>query len=413
MARRRVKKNFLKLIITIVIAIIFVGGSIYIVKNVFKNDSEVETKNPGGSKNPTKPKQNEEYKINFLATGDGLVHNIIYVKNQKSDGSYDFSSTVKYVKPIVSKYDIAYYNQETPFGGKGTIPCGTDTSGYCGYPRFNTPSEFGDAMLDAGFNTVSLASNHSYDSGSKGIINSVKYWKGTDALYSGMYETEEDTTNYIIKEKNNITYTMLSYTTLDNGISSVVGNKQYMVAKFDRERVKKDIEALRDKVDVLMVAMHWGVEYVKTPPKEEKDIAQFLADLGVDIVIGNHSHVLQPVTKIGDTIVFYSLGNFISNQYGKDDWSRLVGFMATLDITKTVTPEGEKTIKIDNIGGELIFTKYTGDPINTSYHTGHTVIPFSIMKDDSYLKDYKRVYKKYTDLLQSMGTELNIVPLPE
>ena len=65
MARRRVKKNFLKLIITIVIAIIFVGGSIYIVKNVFKNDSEVETKNPGGSKNPTKPKQNEEYKINF------------------------------------------------------------------------------------------------------------------------------------------------------------------------------------------------------------------------------------------------------------------------------------------------------------------------------------------------------------
>ena len=109
----------------------------------------------------------------------------------------------------------------------------------------------------------------------------------------------------------------------------------------------------------------------------------------------------------------YSLGNFISNQYGgtNGDWNKLIGFMATLDITKIVTKDKEVKMTFDNLGGELIFTKYNGNPVTTAIHDGHTVIPFSMMKDDSYLKDYERLYKKYTGVLTAMGENLNIAPV--
>lgn len=409
MARRKNNKVF-KLLTYLLILVVVVVGAYFTYDQVFKEDAS-STKIPETKKEkPTEP-QDEVYNLKFLATGDGLLHSVIHRAYLK-DGVYDFTKTVENIKDIVSKYDIAYYNQETPMGD--------NTIKYGGYPQFYVPKEFGDAMIDAGFNTVSLASNHSYDVGEKGVINTLNYFKTTDVLYNGMNASLEEMSNYNIKEKNNITYTMLAYTTLDNGLRPP-SSKSYLVNKYDKERVKKDIEAVRDKVDVLIVAMHWGVEYVHKPTDEQKEIAEYLADLGVDIVVGNHSHVLQPITKIDDTIVMYSLGNFISNQYGKEDWNRVVGFLATLDITKTVHPNGDIEMNFDNLGGELIFTKYKGHPTNTATHTEHRVIPFSKMDDDfllsdSYAKndtknDFKRVYEKYVGILESMGTDLNVAPL--
>lgn len=409
--RRKLKKSFLNKFIMLLIIVL---GGLYIYNSYF-NPKE---SNSNFLEKPNKPKpeekQDEVYKLKFLATGDGLIHSVIYRTYRNDAGVYNFSGALKDVKDIVSKYDLAYYNQETPFGGKGTIACNLDNTGYCGFPRFNTPSEYGDAMIDIGFNMISLASNHSWDSGKQGVLNTLKYFKNTDTLYDGM---NESTTRepYIIKEKNNITYTMLSYTTLDNGLSNQ--NNRYLVNMYDKETVKKDIEAVRENVDVLIVAMHWGVEYQKMPNDSQKEIAQYLASLGVDIVIGNHPHVLQPITKINDTIVMYSLGNFISNQYGTNDWDKLVGFLATLDITKTVHPNKEVEIKFDNLGGELIFTKYDGNPITTANHQNHRVIPFSqmsegfLLNDTTKANDYKRVYEKYTKILKAMGTDIDIVPL--
>ena len=341
----------------------------------------------------------------MLATGDALIHNAIfweYSVGGRNSGVYNFDGALDYVRDIVSNYDVAYYNQETPFAGGQAD----------GYPTFSTPSEFGDAMLKAGFNMVSLATNHTMDKGENGVLNFYNYFKDKDGVvYNGIADSEESRNNFIIGEKNNITYTMLSYTTSTNGIP-VPSGKDYLVNVYDAEQVKQDIEAVRDKVDILIVAMHWGVEYASEPNASQIEIANYLADLGVDIIIGCHPHVLQPITMIDDTVVMYSLGNFISNQYGTGDYNKLVGLMATLDITKTVTPEGEVSIEIDNLGGELIFTKYNGDPIATANHDGHVVIPFSKMTDDSYLKDYVRIYEKYTNILESMGTDLNIVPLP-
>lgn len=407
MARRkkRFKKNIIKFFLSIILVslvsyISYTGYSHFFGNNNSSNDGNVIKNNNSNKKPETK---DEVYKLKLLATGDGLIHSVIY-RSYYKNGVYDFSNAVKYVKDIVKDYDIAYYNQETPTGD--------DSIAYSGYPMFYTPSAYVDAMQDVGFNTVSLASNHSLDKGEKGVLNTIKYFKTTNMLYNGMNDSEEMRNNFTIKEKNNITYTMLSYTTKTNGLSTPKG-KEYLLNTYDKEQVKKDIEAVRDKVDVLIVAMHWGIEYINMPNDEEKEIAEYLSSLGVDIIIGNHPHILQPITKVGDTIVMYSLGNFISNQYGgtNGDWNKLIGFMATLDITKTVTKDKEVKMTFDNLGGELIFTKYNGNPVTTAVHDGHTVIPFSMMKDDRYLKDYERLYKKYTGVLTAMGENLNIAPV--
>lgn len=401
--KRKLKK---KVFLTSFIIIVFLIGGFILKDFIFNPHKTLPNKiNNSLLENAEENENTEEtYEISLIATGDGLIHNAVYFSYEQDDGTYDFRGALKYVKEIVKDYDIAYYNQETPFAGTQFA--------YSGYPRFNTPSEFGDAMIDAGFNMVSLATNHTIDKGEQGVINFANYWKNKDdIIYNGIATSEDERNTFMIGEKNNITYSMLSYTISTNGLN-VPSGKDYLVNVYNQEQVKKDIESLRDKVDVLIVAMHWGVEYSATPNSEQKEIAEYLSNLGVDIIIGTHPHVLQPITKIGDTIVMYSLGNFISNQYGTDDYNKLVGFLATLDITKTVDKNDNVTIKIDNLGGELIFTKYNGNPITTANHDGHIVIPFSMMEDDTYLKDYERIYNKYTDVLNSMGAQLNITPLP-
>ena len=192
-------------------------------------------------------------------------------------------------------------------------------------------------------------------------------------------------------------------TDIDN-IGNPDNDSKYQAYK---DVVKKDIEAIRDKVDVLIVAMHWGIEYTHTPTNYEKDMAKFLADNKVDIVIGTHPHVIQPVEWIGDTIVFYSLGNFISAQYQNQGtctyYKCMVGLMSSLDITKT-DDNGDVTIKIDNIQNELIYTYYTG-------WRYFKVIPFSNEAIKDHLYGYSDVYNTYAKIIASEDERIKTVPL--
>jgi len=221
----------------------------------------------------------------------------------------------------------------------------------------------------------------------------------------GISDSEENRNQYIIHEKNNITYSMLSYTTSTNGLP-IPNGKNYLVNVYNKEQVKKDIEYLRDKVDVLIVAMHWGVEYTHTPTEEELQIAQFLADMDVDIVLGAHPHCIQPIDIIDDTVIFYSLGNFISNQGDIVDskgFKVVIGMLGTLNITKTVK-DNISTIKIDNVGADLL---YTYDEHNTNYQ----VIPFGIMQDNRYLDNYETVYEEYKNILTKYNEKIVVAPL--
>ena len=327
--------------------------------------------------------------------GDALIHSSVYNDAyDKHTKSYDFTKQVSLIKPIVSKYDIAFYNQETILGGTEL--------GLSNYPRFNSPYEVGDAMIDAGFNVVNLATNHTLDVGSKGVMNSCAYWaKHDDILTAGSYCSKEDQQTIKTATKNNISYALLSYTESTNGIPVPKG-QEYLVNVYSDELAKKQIEEIRDKVDVLIVSMHWGEEYTHTPTNFEKEKAKYLASLGVDIIIGTHPHVVQPVEWIDNTLVFYSLGNFISAQRQNENYNKMVGLMPSLTITKTVNESGTK-IKIDNIQNELIYTYYKN-------FRDFKVIPFSQMTSE-YLSNYENIYERYAKVIKNYDDTMPVVGL--
>ena len=190
----------------------------------------------------------------------------------------------------------------------------------------------------------------------------------------------------------------------DLNINDPKRDKNYQAYK---EQVKKDIEKVRSQVDVLIVAMHWGVEYTHNPTEYQIDSAKFLAENDVDIVIGTHPHVIQPVTWIDDTLVFYSLGNFVSAQLQNQNYNKMVGLMSSLTITKTVKGDDVK-ISIGNVQNELIFTSY-----NAKSWNNFKVVPFSNENIGKYLSNYKSVYETYKKVVQKMDESMNVVPAYE
>ena len=260
----------------------------------------------------------EEMDASLVMVGDALIHSTVYNDAYTGDG-YDFKPMLKEIKPLIKNYDLKYYNQETILGGTEL--------GLSNYPRFNSPYEVGDAFIDAGFNLVSLATNHTMDKGEQGVINSLNYWNSKDDVYTaGSYLSFEDRDKTVIKEINGITYSFFSYTTWTNGLETPSG-KEYLNNVYSPEKAKEDIDKVRDKVDVVIVAMHWGTEYSTSVSASQQEIANYLSSLGVDIIIGSHPHVVEPIAFIRKTMVIYSLGNFISDQEGVE---RLTGLMASL-----------------------------------------------------------------------------------
>lgn len=399
--KRRRKIRIDKICIFIVILVIISGGIYYGYNKLFVIDNS----NNDNENNITEEDKN--YSIDLLMVGDVLIHDRLYTSMKTSDG-YDFRPALTYIKDIVKDYDLAYYNQETILGGSEI--------GLSSYPSFNSPYEVGDAMIDAGFNLVSLATNHTLDRGEKAITNSINYWNGkNDVLTAGSYLSSEDRNKINIREVNNITYTMLNYTYGTNGIK-VPSGKDYFVnvwpcngsnPSYDSEYqeykriVKEDVERVRDKVDLLIVAMHWGVEYTHTPTAYQIDMANYLESLGVNIIIGTHPHVVMPITFINDTLVIYSLGNFLSAQETNIDYNTTVGLLSTIKITKYIDKDNNSSIKLSDINNELV---YTYSKNNNDYK----VIPFSNPDIKTYLSDYERIYNKYSSVIKNMDNTMNV-----
>lgn len=404
--KRKLKLGNIFITISLIILFILVGTYFGKEKNLFTKEKIKEDTKVTTSKKEEKETTNT---LSMVMVGDNLIHSSIYKDASIGQNEYDFKKMYELVKPIIKKYDIAYYNQETILGGKEL--------GVSDYPTFNSPQEVGDAMIDAGFNLVSLASNHTMDSGEKAVLSSREYWdKQENVLAVGSYTSPEDRDKVRIVTKNNISYTMLNYTYGTNGIT-VPSGKEYLVnvwptdleindvekdTKYQeyKEQVKKDIEKVRSKVDCLIVAMHWGVEYTSEPTAYEKDMASFLASQGVDIIIGAHPHVIQPVTWINHTLVIYSLGNFISAQYQDQDYNKMVGLMTSLEIEKT-EKGNKKEIKIKNVDNDLVYTYYKN-------WRNFKVIPFSVQEISNYLPEYQKIHDKYAEIVKKYDSTMSV-----
>lgn len=376
--KRRLKKKPFICLLLIIIFIIFLcffvgnGSNKNIVSDKHINDI-LEKNDINNSDNNNE--NNNSKKLSLFMVGDVLIHESVYLDAKQDDGSYDFGSMFEYIKPIINDYDLKYCNQESIIGGKSL--------GISGYPNFNSPDEIGDTIVDLGFNVVGLANNHAFDKGEDAITYSVNYWKKYDnVITAGSYLSESDRNDIKIYEKNGIKYAFLSYTTSLNG--NKLNGKDFLVNMYDKDKVKKDIEKV-SSADLIIVAMHWGNEYTNEPTNSQREIAEYLSSLGVDLIIGTHPHVVQPITYIGDTLVIYSLGNFISNQL-VIDINPAIGLMVGLDISL----EDDK-VKFDIKYKELIFS-YSN---NSKYFK---VIPFSKM-NDNYLNDYKKIEEKYMNIV--------------
>ena len=424
MAKRRVKRKlklgniFLAFSLCVLLGLVFIylTGGVNLKDN--KNIDNVKKKVP--KINKVIEQKEKVTSASVIAVGDNLIHSSVYKDANRlaNYNGYDFKPMYELIKPIVSKYDLAYYNQESILGGTEL--------GLNDYPTFNSPQETGDAMIDAGFNLVSLATNHTMDSGERAVLASRKYWdsKKDKVMAVGSYASFDDRNKIDIREVNGIKYTMLNYTYGTNGIS-VPNGKEYLVNVWptdldinDPERdteyqnykktVKEDIDRVRDKVDLLIVAMHWGVEYTHEPTEYEKDMAKYLSSLGVNVIIGTHPHVIQPVTWIDDTLVIYSLGNFISAQYQNKstclNYKCTTELMTSFKVTKT--SKGDKVdIKVSDVSNELIYNYY-----NVSTWRSFKVIPFSNNEIVNYLPNYKSIYETYKNVVTKYDKDMTVVP---
>ena len=382
------KANKIRKILLIILILIILCISSIAVYEFYFNSSPIKK-----TKTKVKKVQKEEYQASLVMVGDALIHSNIYLDAKKSDGTYDFKPMLELTKPITSKYDLAYYNQETILGGTSL--------GISSYPRFNSPTEVGDAFLDSGFNLVSLANNHTMDKGEQGVINSLNYWnEKKDVVHAGQYSSFDDRDSVNVYEKNGIKYAFFSYTTWTNGLETPAG-KEYLNNVYSNDKAQNDISKVRDSVDVVIVAMHWGNEYSLGVSDKQIEIANYLSSLGVDIIIGSHPHVVEPVEFIGKTLVIYSLGNFISDQEGIE---RLTGLMMSVDIKKSVD-SGITTISLDNLKADLVYTY-------SKYGRGFKIYPYSEL-NNVILPDYREYYEKYKGVVMSKCNNIEFVQLKE
>jgi poly-gamma-glutamate synthesis protein (capsule biosynthesis protein) len=276
-----------------------------------------------------RPGEEEPSRLTIAAVGDNLFHEPI-LKYFYREGRYNFEPLYEFIKPYIGKADIAFVNQETVLG----------TSDYSGYPLFNTPREAGEALAAAGFDVVNHATNHIMDKGESGIRSTISFWEGVSGVrYLGIYPSEEARSeNLCIIEKNSIRVGFLAYTYGTNYIPLPKG-KPYLVSLIDTGQMAQDIDRLREQCDFLAVSMHWGNEYDQKPSAAQEKLAAFLAAHKVDLVIGHHPHVLQPMAKIkrpggGDMLVYYSLGNF-SSAHVRPDKPILMGGLMYIELEKT------------------------------------------------------------------------------
>lgn len=383
--RIKLKKNALIiclfLFLILCLCIFFLSGKDKAIEVPKENIPNVEVKDD--EKSP------KVYEVKMIMVGDALIHDRLYNTVRNEDGSYDFKPTIQYIKPIITKYDLKYYNQETILGGAEL--------GYSSYPQFNSPNEVGDAFLDAGFNLVSLATNHTMDKGERGVLNSVNYWKSKkNVVYSGQWSSWDERNEVHVYDINGISYAFFSYTTWTNGLETPNG-KEYLNNVYSDEKAANDISKIRDLVDVVIVAMHWGTEYSLDVSSSQEYIANYLAGLGVDLIIGSHPHVVEPVEYInnGKTFVIYSLGNFLSAQYGID---RLTGLMVEATIKKVVDVDGTITVSIESPKAELTYTQ-------TNDYTKYRVYPYSKL-NSTILPDYMNYYEYYKGIVSSKYQKL-------
>lgn len=239
----------------------------------------------------------------LVFAGDAMQHEGQLNAARRSDGSYNYDDYFKAIKPYVESADYAVVNLETPIAG----------APYSGYPMFNAPASYVKALTDAGFDFMLAANNHTLDRRDRGVVATIEEFERQGVPFAGIYRNaaERAKKGPVIVDAGGFKVAILNYTYGTNGIT-IQGD--VVVDYIDRKVIAADIAAARKAgAEVIAACMHWGDEYHLLPNETQKRLADFLIEQGVELVIGGHPHVIQPMERRGDDrLVVYSLGNFIS-----------------------------------------------------------------------------------------------------
>ncbi len=281
------------------------------------------------------PDRNET--ISFLAVGDNLIHSSIY--NQAfargNEQFYDFEFAYKNVADLIEQAEISVINQET-------LIC-NDVFEPSTYPRFNSPNDLGDYMIDIGFDVFTIANNHTLDKGTDGLSACFDYWdsKKPDVITAGAYRNSVDKENIRILERDSVAFSFLSYTEFLNGLS-LPNDSEMIIGDVNKiDEMIADVKSAKEISDICVVSLHWGTENSDVISSSQRDIAKQLSNAGADIIIGTHPHVLRDIEIIErddgtKTICAYSLGNFISAQ---SVGQNLIGGILQFDINVKISGE--------------------------------------------------------------------------
>lgn len=244
----------------------------------------------------------------LVFAGDAMMHQAQINAARTPDGTYDFSECFDQIAPYVMSADFAVVNLETP----------VYKAPYSGYPCFNSPASYLDALADAGFDLFLTANNHCLDRRDAGLRATIDSLDARHLLHIGTYKNQaaRDSLCPLIRDINGIKIAFLNYTYGTNGISV---QTDAVVNLIDTVAMKADIEkAKAAQPDIIIACVHWGIEYQLFQHRQQEQVAQFLNDQGVRLIIGGHPHVVQPVIFSEGRLTVYSLGNFISGMKTTD-----------------------------------------------------------------------------------------------
>lgn len=342
--------------------------------------------------------------ISLLFAGDVMGHDsqIASAFDAKSK-SYDYTSCFAAVRPYIEAADLAIANLEVTLAGPP----------YAGYPQFSSPDALAITLQQSGFDALVTANNHCVDRGKQGLERTITMLDSFNIPHTGTFIDTVSRMNDspLIIEKNGFKIALLNYTYGTNGIPVPKGS---IVNVIDTAYMRRDIEKAKSLLpDVIVVFTHWGLEYQSLPTKNQKDLTEFCFNLGVDLVIGAHPHVIQPMEwrKASNQFVAYSLGNFVSGQRKRYTDG---GSMAYLELSKIQFKPDSSVTTIDTAGYYLQWVHRTPDKFKDYY-----IYPAQNMENDStgipkdvaskalfrtFADDSRLLYKKYNKDVPEMAT---------
>ena len=354
---RRRRRRTIPLSVLVVSVLVLVLGVVGIVRSVRARAGESSSEAQAPDR--VELAATEGY-VSFCAVGDNLMNgegdytvDLLGMADawsgETGDLEYDFSPLYKNIKKKVSSYDIAFISQETTLGGH-------DGFDYTGYPTYNTPDSLATAVAGAGFDVVNCNTNHTWDTWENSIKHSQGVWAAQEGVtVVGSYASQKDRENIRVLDRNGIKIAFLSYCYGQNGLEQDDLPNDYYAAAFDKDTMRKEIAQAKELADAVVVYMHWGVENDHGLSEEQLDYASFLAGCGVDLTIGSHAHVIQPVQYVARGIrttdgsgadasngmlCVYGLGDFVS---GYTLPKAILSGMFTCDFVRGA--DGEVTIQ--------------------------------------------------------------------